>query len=86
MRRTTQQPEVHHSVQRVILEQEAEEGFTCSTCAVYEMRNDEASGMKCAECHQWFDFCHRCMLERTSRVADMEWLCPACLPSGGRLS
>ena len=86
MRRTTQQPEVDHRVEPIVTEREAEEGLTCSVCAVYEMRDDEACGMKCAGCHQWFNFCHRCMPERTSRFADMEWRCPACRPSGRGLS
>jgi len=79
MKRTEQQREVHHSTEPLVNQQQkVEEGFTCSACGMYVMRNDETSGIKCAECHQWFNFCERCMPDMASRFAYSEWLCPGC--------
>jgi hypothetical protein len=79
MMRTEQQGEVHHSTEPpVYQEQEVEEGFSCSACEMYVSRNHEAGGTKCAECHQWFNFCETCMPVAASRFADAEWLCLGC--------
>ncbi len=87
MKGTEQQREVHHSTEPPVnREQEAEEGFRCSACEVYVIRNDEASSTKCAECHQWFNFCERCMPDTASRFADAEWLCLGCKQAAARTS
>ncbi len=78
MKRTEQQREVHHSTDPPVNQEQEVEGFNCSACGLYVIRNDEASGTKCAECHQWFDFCERCMPDTASHFPDVEWLCRGC--------
>jgi hypothetical protein len=77
MKGTEQQREEHITEPSVNQEQEVE-GFRCSACGIYVMRNDEPSGRKCAGCHQWFDFCQRCMPDTESRFPDTRWICLGC--------
>ncbi len=86
MKGTEQQREVHHSTEPPVnQEQEVEQGFRCSACGMDAMRNDEACGKKCAECHQWFNFCQRCMPDTAFGFPDAEWLCLGCGQPAARL-
>jgi hypothetical protein len=85
MKGTEQQREVHHSTEPPVNEVQEVEGFRCSACGMYVTRNGEACGKKCAECHQWFNFCQRCMPDTASRFPDAEWLCLGCRQPAARL-
>lgn len=84
MKGTEQQREVHPSTEPPVNQVREVEGFTCSACGMYVMRNHEASGMKCAKCHQWFNFCQRCMPDPAPRFPDAEWLCLGCRQPAAR--